>query len=233
MPGPGSGAFGFDLLLADLLGDRLVVCDGLLAQPHALLGHGALLGHELLLVEHDLVLLLGDGRTGGRVADVGVADRLALDAHLLSLHGNGLLDLLGDDVLAQPRASALTLGLTHPQLLFGAGHGVVGVRAAGVAPDRVAVSPLATVAVALGQPGVRAGLRVVEPVVAVERRLFLLGELAGGLGGWGVLDLLLVIGTRTSPPASLASAIGTKLTFEPNSPVLIASHSGLPVSASE
>ena len=42
-------------------------------------GHGALLDHRLLLMEHDLMLLLGDLGAGGRLADVLVGDRLALE----------------------------------------------------------------------------------------------------------------------------------------------------------
>ena len=48
----------------------LLVRDRVLGQPHALLGHGALLGHELLLVKHDLVLLLGDLGAVERLVDV-------------------------------------------------------------------------------------------------------------------------------------------------------------------
>src|SRR5215217_8871418 len=124
-----------DLFLADGLGDLSLVGDGVLVEADALLGHGALFGDDLFLVEHDLVLFVGDrGALGGRV-DVGVGDRLALDADFLALDGDGLGDLILDDVLAQPRTAALALGLADLQLLFGARHRLVGGRAGGVVAD--------------------------------------------------------------------------------------------------
>ena len=100
---------GLDLLLADLLGDLAVLGDGLGAQAHALLGDRLLVDDDLVLVQHDLVLLLGDGRAVQRVVAVGVGDRLTLDPDLLVLNRDGLGDHLGDDVLAQPRPAGLTL----------------------------------------------------------------------------------------------------------------------------
>src|SRR4051812_42910740 len=47
-----------DALLAHRLGDRLLVGLDVLLEPDPLLRDGPLLGHGLLLVEHDLVLLL-------------------------------------------------------------------------------------------------------------------------------------------------------------------------------
>jgi hypothetical protein len=79
-------ALSLDLLLADLLRDMLLVRDGVLVEAYALLGHWALLDHDLLLVEGDLVLLLGDLRAVRGIADVGVSDRLTLQAHLFVLH---------------------------------------------------------------------------------------------------------------------------------------------------
>jgi hypothetical protein len=68
-----------DLLLADLLADLALFGDGLGVQTHPLLGHGPLVDHNLLLMEGDLVLLLGDVRAAGGGIQVGVGDRLALD----------------------------------------------------------------------------------------------------------------------------------------------------------
>src|SRR5215210_564260 len=167
------GPVGLDLLLANLLGDLSVLADLVLREAHALLRHGLLLDHRLLLVEHHLVLLLGDGRAVGRRSGVGVGDRLALDADLLALHRNRLGDVLGDHVLAQPDPAGLPPLGVHPQLLLGAGHRVVGGGATHVVALRAGL--------ALRQPGVGARLRVVQPVVAVQRRFFLLGELAVGL----------------------------------------------------
>src|ERR687895_1753649 len=118
LPSPGLAtgvAVGLDPLLADLLGDRLVLGHGLLVHAHPLLGHGPLLDDRLLLVEHDLVLLLGDLGAGQRLVDVRVGDRLALQPNLLAAHRDRLLDVLGHHVLAQPRAPALTLGGADPQ----------------------------------------------------------------------------------------------------------------------
>jgi hypothetical protein len=152
-----------------------------------------------MCLESDLVLLLGDGRAGRGVADVGLVDRLALDADLFALHRHGLLDLVGDHVLAQPRAAALAAGLAHAQLFLRAGHRVVGGGAGGVTADRASVGRLATVA--LGQARVRAGLGVVEPVVAVEAGLLLLRQVAVGLGLGSVLDLLPALLPRHSATA--------------------------------
>src|SRR3954452_19947827 len=96
-------ALGLDLLLADVLADGLLVSADVLVEADALLRDGALLDDGLLGVERDLVLLLGDLRAVERGAAVGVRDRLALDADLLALDGNGLRHVLGGDVLAQAR----------------------------------------------------------------------------------------------------------------------------------
>src|ERR671920_260230 len=88
-----SGALGarvdVDLLLADLVGDLLLVGHRLLVQPDALDGNGLLLDDRALLGEHDLMLLLGDVRAGQRRAAVCLGDRLALDADLLPGHPDG------------------------------------------------------------------------------------------------------------------------------------------------
>jgi hypothetical protein len=72
-----------DLLLADRLGDLLLAGDRVLGQTHTLFGNDALLNYKLLLVQHDLVLFLGDLRARRRPVAVGVGDRLALEANLL------------------------------------------------------------------------------------------------------------------------------------------------------
>src|SRR3954453_5544489 len=127
------GAVDLDLLLGHGVGHLALLLDGLLVQAHALLGHRALLHDRLLGVERDLVLLLGDRGAVGRVVEVGVGDRLALDADLLALHRHRRLHLVGDDVLAQAGAARLTLRLADVELLLGARHGVVRGRARRVA----------------------------------------------------------------------------------------------------
>src|SRR5215207_1011919 len=111
-------ALGVDLLLAHLLGDGPLVGDGLLVEPHALLRDCALLGNDLLLVQHDLVLLLGDVGAGRGTVPIAVSDGLPLDAHFLPLHRHAPRDLLGHDILLQPGAPALTLGRANPQLFL-------------------------------------------------------------------------------------------------------------------
>jgi hypothetical protein len=76
-----------DLLLADGTGDLLVLDVGVFVEADAL-RHGLLVDDGLLLVEHDIVLRLGDGRAVGGRAGVGVNDRLALDADLFALDGD-------------------------------------------------------------------------------------------------------------------------------------------------
>src|SRR5829696_5748913 len=159
-------AVDLDLLLAEGLGNLLLLDLGVLVEADALLGDGLLFDDGLFLVEDDLVLFLGDGGAVHGVAGVGVGDRLALDADLFAAHGDGLLDLVLDDVLAQPGPAGLALGLADLQLLFGAGHGVVGRRAAHVAADGAgliaagvdvrAAGAAGAAGAALGQPGVRA-----------------------------------------------------------------------------
>src|SRR5215211_3185957 len=184
-------AVDLDLLLADLLGDLALVGDGLGVQADPLFGHGPLLNHRGLLVEGDLVLLLGDGRAAGRGVDVGVGDRLALDPDLLALDRHGHLLGLGHDVLAQPGPAALAGLGPDLQLLLGAGHGVVGGRPGDVPADGVV---LGVVGRAGGPAAVGAVLAVVEAVVAVQLSLVVLGEGPVGRHDGGVLDLLLVVG---------------------------------------
>src|SRR5215203_2110605 len=172
-----------DLLLADLLGHPLLVGYGVLVEPDPLPGHDPLLHHRLLLPQDYLVLLLGDVRTGGGGVQVGVGDRLALHPHLFPLDRDGLLDLLGSDVLAQPDPTPLPLGGADPQLLLGAGHGVIGRRPRGVPPHRTTV----------GRAPPR-GAVVVEAVVAPQLPLLDLRQLPVRVDPGGVLDQLLVIG---------------------------------------
>jgi len=78
-----------------------------------------------------LVLFLGEGRAVHRLAGVGVGDGLALDADLLTLHGNRAGLVLGDDVLAQSRRSGLARGGADAQLLLAACHRAVRAPLAG------------------------------------------------------------------------------------------------------
>src|SRR5829696_4039823 len=149
-----------DLLLADLLGHPLLVGYGVLVEPDPLPGHDPLLHHRLLLPQDHLVLFLGELRTGGGGVQVGVGDRLALHPHLFPLDRDGLLDLLGGDVLAQPDPTPLPLGGADPQLLLRAGHGVIGRRPRGVPPNRTTAGRV--------PPG---GAVVVEAIVAPQLTL--------------------------------------------------------------
>ena len=63
-------ALGLDVLLADPFGDGLLVGHGLRAQTYPLDGLGSLGDVDPLLAEDDLVLLLGDGRPTGRIAEL-------------------------------------------------------------------------------------------------------------------------------------------------------------------
>ena len=161
-----------------------------LVEAHALLRDRGLVDDDLLLVEHDLVLLLGDLGAGRGCVAVGVGDRLALDANLLALHRNGLGHVLGDDVLDQARRPVSrwvvpTRSSSSERVIAASVSGPLTscrpCRRCRVRPCRLA---------ALGQPAVGARLGVVEAVVRVERRLVALGELAVGLHLRGVLHLL-------------------------------------------
>jgi hypothetical protein len=106
------------------LGDLALLDLDVLVEAHALLGDRALGGDDLFLVEHDLVLFLGDRRTVERVTPVGVGDRLTLDAHLFASDGNRRCDLILDDVFLEAHAPALALGGADADLLFcGSWHG--------------------------------------------------------------------------------------------------------------
>src|SRR3954447_4091716 len=189
------GAVDLDLLLGDRVGHLALLLDGLLVEAHALLRDGALLHDWLLGVERDLVLLLGDRRAVGGLVDVGVGDRLTLDADLLTLHRHRRLHLVGDDVLAQAGAARLTLRLADRQLLLGARHGVVGLGARDVVADRRPVVERALAGragAALGQAAARARLAVAEPVVLIEPLLLGLRELTVGIDVGRVLDVALL-----------------------------------------
>jgi hypothetical protein len=200
-------------------------------------------------VQHNFVLLRGDGRAVGGRAGVGVGDRLALDPDLIALDRDGLGDLVLDDVLLEPDAAGLLLGLADAQLLLGASHGVAGDRPGGVIADRRRAAEARVAArgglaragraradtcagAVLGQPGVRPRLAVADPVVRVECGLVVLGELAVGFIRGASLTCELSYGTRSVSPSSAASWSGTKLDLVPNIPVLTSAHSGSPVCAS-
>jgi len=114
---------GLDALLADLFGHGLLVGVDVLVQADPLLRHGALLDDRLLGVERDLVLVFCDLRTGRRGVDVVIGDRLGLDADLLALEGDCLLDVLSHDVLAQPRATGLAARRADVELVLPAAIG--------------------------------------------------------------------------------------------------------------
>src|SRR3954453_22910052 len=146
-----------DLLLAHGLVDLALVGLDVLLETDALLGDGPLLGDGLFGVERDLVLFLGDRGAVGRVGDVRVGDRLALDPDLLPADGNGLRDLVFDHVLLQAHAAGLALGGADAQLLFGARHRVVGLGAADVVADDAGRALPGAIAVgALGEAAVGA-----------------------------------------------------------------------------
>jgi hypothetical protein len=92
--------------------------DGLLAEPDALDRDGLLVGDRTLGVQRDLVLFLADVSAGGGLADVGLGDRLTLDADFLVADRDGRGDVLGDDVLAQPGPPGLDLLGADVQPLF-------------------------------------------------------------------------------------------------------------------
>jgi len=136
-------------------------------------------------VQHDLVLLLGEGRAVHRVAGVGVRDRLALDPDLLALDRDGRLDVLGDDELLQARATGLGRRLADPQLLLGAGHRLVGRRARGVVADGAALGLVVLLVLEVAE---------LDRVVLVEALLLLGRQLAVGLHVGRVLDERLLVG---------------------------------------
>src|SRR5829696_6741039 len=182
----GVGVVDVDLFAADVLGDRPLLDLDVLVEADALLGDGPLLDDGLLGVQRDLVLFLGEVAAGHGGVAVRIGDRLALQADLFAPDGHGLLDLVGDDVLAQPDASGLAFGRADAQLLLRAGHGLVGLGAGDVLADRGA-----------GRAGdVAGGARgaVVDPVVTVELALLGLAELAVGVDRRGVLNQGLLVG---------------------------------------
>ena len=130
---------------------------------HALLRHRALLDDRLLLVEDHLVLLLGDLRRPSSPAST-LASVIGSRSTRTSSrsHRHGLLDLFGDDVLAQAHPAALALRRADAQLLLGAGHRVIGGRAGDVAADRALRTVASPSAAGPRRPRPRA---VVEPSV--------------------------------------------------------------------
>ena len=133
-------------------------------------------------------------RAAGGGVDVGVRDRLALDADLLALDGHRLGDLVLDHVLAQAGAAGLPLGRADAQLLLGARHRVVGRRAGRVAADgagRVVRRPASRRD--RRARSVRRRVAVADPVVAVQLVLLGAGELAVRVHLRRVLHLRLVV----------------------------------------
>jgi len=196
-----------DPLLADLTGDRLGPGDLLLAQAHPLHRHRLGLHPRPLLVQRDLVLLLGDVPPGVRRVPVRLRDRLPLQPHLLAADRHLHLLGVGHHVLAQPGPAGLHLLGVDAQLLLRAGHRLVGGRTGGVPADRavlVAVGRVRGVSrrvrgvpgrpgggVPLGRAGVAAERARAHPVVAVELGLLLLGEVAVLVDPRRVLDPVL------------------------------------------
>src|SRR4051794_8101538 len=177
-----------DLLAGDVLGHGALLRLDVLVEAHALLRHDALLGDRLLGVEDDLVLLLGQLRPVHRGIDVRVGDRLALEAHLLPLDRDGLLDLLGHDVLLQARPAGLALARADGELLLRAGHRVVGRRARDVVADgrgaaeRPGRARIAAHVRVTGRPGRVVVVPVARRDVAVAR-----GRAGGRRPGAGAL----------------------------------------------
>ena len=159
-------ALGLDLLLADLLGDLLPIGDGVHGEADTLLGNDRLVDDDLVLVQHDLVLLLVELPTGLRGAAVGVGDRLALDPDLVAGDRHSAGDGLGHVVLAQSCPAGLAMTGADAELLLGAGHRLLGVRAAGGPTGlRRGVAPLGGLV-----SGRLAGPRGLVPVGLVRRR---------------------------------------------------------------
>src|SRR3954454_8669755 len=129
-----------DLLLADIVADRLLVGHRLLVEADPLDRHGLLGDDRPLLAEGHLVLLLGDVRAGQRGVAVALGDRLALHPDLLAGDRDGDRLLLGGDVLAQPGPARRDPLGADVELLLGAGHGLVGRGAGGVVADRLALT---------------------------------------------------------------------------------------------
>src|SRR5215216_6069859 len=172
-----------DLLLTELLGHPLLIGHGVLVEPDPLPRHDPLLDHRLLLTQHHLVLGLRELGAGGGGIQVGVGDRLPLHPQLFALDRDGLLDLLGGDVLAQPDPAPLPLGGPDPQLLLRAGHGGIGGRPRAVSPHCVSAGRASS-----------GGAVIVQAVVAPQLPLLGLGQVLVGVDPWGVLDQLLVVG---------------------------------------
>src|SRR5215208_4645665 len=170
-------ALGLDALLADLLRDGLLVGLNVLLESHALLRHRALLDDRLLLVQHNLVLFVGDVRAGCCSIDVVVSDRLAFDPRLLAADRDGLLNLLGLDPLAKPRPAGLLACGADADLLLGPRHRVVSGRAP-----------------ALAKAAVRAPTAIAHAVVRVQPLFLWLRELFVWVDARRVLDPSLVEG---------------------------------------
>src|ERR1700730_6554908 len=181
----------FDLLLADCLADRRVLGDGLGGQPDALDRDGLLGHYGPLRPQGNLVLFLADRLAGQRGVAVSVGNRLTLHADFFVANRNGGRNVLGNDVLAQPRTSPLRSLRADPQLLLRAGHRAVGDRTGGV-PARSsggAFGQLAAVGVRC-PPGCVAGAEVLG-IVPVEGFLLAGVDLPVVVDARGVLDKVL------------------------------------------
>src|ERR1700730_5268771 len=155
----GVGAWLFDLLLADRLADRSVLGDGLGGQPDALDRDGLLGHYGPFRPQGNLVVFLADRLAGQRGVAVSVGNRLPLHAHFFVANRNGGRNVLGNDVLAQPRTSPLRSLRADPQLLLRAGH-----RAGGRPEAPRARGPV----VAVGHPAAVAVLRPPGCLAAAE-----------------------------------------------------------------
>src|SRR4051794_4328254 len=205
-------AFGGDPLLAHLFRHGHLVGDGLGLEAHALLRHDPLLHVDLFLVQHDLVLLARQVGPGHGLAPVGLRDGFGDDPHLLALHRDGPLDLLGLHPLAQARPAALAPAGADLDLFLRARHGVVGVRPARVVARAGAGRVPAEVGTArVGSPEVTAvtggrGETGAEAVVVVQPVLFLLRQVPVSLGARRVLHLVLVVGDHEVVALQLGAA---------------------------
>jgi len=110
------------VLLANLLGDRLLFGRGLGSQANALDRLGHLVHHRSLLREHHLVLLLRDVRPVRGSVDVALRDRFPLDHGPLLADRHGVRLHLGRDVLAESGPAGLLGGGADTDPLLRARH---------------------------------------------------------------------------------------------------------------
>ena len=159
---------GLELLAPQRHGQRHVLLDDLLAQPHAVGGQPFGLDERLLLGEEQLLGILGDGGHlhGRRLArEVGGDGGLGLGVE----RGRAGVDprRAGEHRLAERQDDRPVLGLGaravewHDDEAPGGGHAAEARRPGGaVTEDDVEVAQQAAVAVAHGAPGERGGVHV-------------------------------------------------------------------------